>query len=209
MKPRTGGTYRYWHDGQLQPIAEPWRWVPADEGLRLEGLRMQGERILLQVAADYTEAGCVALLLDWQPGSPQHRRVAYRHLGAVLEWQEDGHDVQRLELAAGELLFPLLRAATGFQLRQLVDTPRGVLVPDLHDPSSPDFLHPLRSQRHVLATDDGPEPQRHFRYFGGEYGDQGCDCWLDRFDLMLRYQWQSPEGLWEARLDEARPAETQ
>ena len=47
------------------------------------------------------------------------------------------------------------------------------------------------------ATDLGDR----YQYYGGEYRDEGCECWLDARSLLTRYVWKTPQGVWDVRLD--------
>lgn len=191
------GVYRYWCDGALQTITEPWQLLRTAQGLLLRGQRLVDGRVVLDVEAQYDGALCNDLHLCWHTPTSQHR-AQYRYRGIKLEWSFDQqHGVQTLALPADSRLFPLLRAATGPLLKQLSAAPRTVVVPCIRDATADDFLHPLLSSRHAKTT-----TAQHYRYYGGEYGDAGCECWLDTHCLLLRYQWQSPQGGWEVRLED-------
>jgi hypothetical protein len=73
-----------------------------------------------------------------------------------------------------------------------------VVLPDIRNPDGAWFLHPLRSPRHAVAGDQGP---RHYRYYGGEYGEAGADYWLDADGFVARYRWVAPDGAWEVELE--------
>lgn len=198
----TGGVYRYWRDGVPLAIEEPWAWQPKAGGHRLAGERRVEGVVVLSVSADYLDGQCQTMALDWQPESPKaHRHLVYRRVGETLHWSEPGRARQgRLALPATAPLFPLLRAATGFILRTLACKPQTIALPDLRATGDPErFLKPWCSSRRVIegaATADG----RHYRYFGGEYGEVGADYWLNHGGWVQRYRWAASDGLWEAAL---------
>lgn len=194
MKPARG-TYRYWRDGRAQDVVEPWEVTVSGTELVLRGQRIVGGQPLLDVTARYHGDACEEFTVTWQPDA---RTVGYRRSGAQLEWSE-GKGAQRREaIPDGSLLFPLLRAATGALLPRLALQACVVVLPDIRDPAGPGFLQPLQSQRHALQVSDGP---RHYRYYGGEYGEVGADYWLDPDGFVQRYRWPSPQGLWEIALE--------
>lgn len=189
------GRYRYCLDGVLQGIDEPCAWTLTPDGARLHGRRELRGKTLFEVDATYVDGACRAFTVHWHD-SARVRAAHYRIDGHHLRWQVDA-DAQALDLPDDCLMFPLLRAATGPLLRRLIDAPRPVLVPRLHDPQAPDFLAPLLSTRSVQRhSAPGAVPQ-HLRYFGGEYGDAGCDCWIDAEDRLVRYVWDTAQGRWD------------
>lgn len=201
------GGYRYWRNGALQPVTEPWSLHRQSDGtLRLQGQRRIDGVPVLDVEADYTGARCTRLQLRWQaPASAMVRTAHYRLDGAGLHWRFGaGDSLETLALPDGALLFPLLRAATGPLLGQLGTEPRNVVLPDLRDPADAEaFLRPLLSERQVRidgADDDG---LHRLRYVGGEYGEAGADCALGPEGLLRHYRWDSPQGVWEVRLEDA------
>lgn len=177
------GVYRYWRDGKMQDVVEPWELVRNAEGWLLTGQRKVNGQTALGVEAQYLGPLCTAMRLTWLSNKPA------RH--AELQATEDA------------LLFPLLRAAAGPLLPLLAGGPRTVLLPDIRDPRSAGFLEPLRSVRHARLLD---EHSWHYRYYGGEYGEAGADYWLDARGVLARYRWASPQGEWEARLQDFQAA---
>lgn len=206
------GVYRYWRDGQLQAITEPWRLLAAPAGLLLRGKRLVDGLPFLDLEADYVGARCTGLRLHWQPPAPEALRSVEYQLrdDGLLRWRfEQEVDFRELALATDALLFPLLRAGTGLLLGTLTTGARNVVLPCIRNAAdAASFLHPITSQRHVsvpvLAGDQSPT----LRYHGGEYGVEGCDCWLDDHGLLQRYHWHSPQGVWDVRLEELHCAET-
>jgi hypothetical protein len=86
-------------------------------------------------------------------------------------------------------------------IERLAGNPGTVIVPWLRDPRQAEhLLLPLPSQRSAtpLETDEGSG--RRYRYRGGEYGEDGAECWLDETGLLLRYCWSTIDGRWEVRL---------
>lgn len=200
------GVYRYRCDGRESDITEPWRLVRHGEQLRLLGRRLDGSRVLLEVDARYRGDRCVALRLaaDTPTG---RRRLQYRRDDEGLSWFESGAPAAtHVALPADAVLFPLLRAATGPLLRTLAVGPCELVLPDLRNPADAGaFLRPLRSLRRV--TQVGADAQgSHLRFFGGEYGELGADYWIGADGVVQRYQWSSPHGVWDVRLDALRVA---
>lgn len=172
------GLYRYWRDGELQDVVEPWELTRNAEGWLLTGQRIVQGNTALEVEAQYLGALCSAMRMTWLADQP----------------------ARRAELTATQdvLLFPLLRAAAGPLLPLLADGSRTVLLPNIRNPRTADFLTPLRSIRHATLLD---KTARHYRYYGGEYGEAGADYWLNASGLLDHYRWTSPQGEWEARLE--------
>lgn len=190
------GCYRYALDGKLQAIDEPFEIARDGDGFVLTGQRNVGGKVMLEVSARYDAGTCRELDIAW---NLETRRTAhYHHEGAVLAWREDGATSGRKALPDGCLMFPLLRAATGFLFPLLLDKPRNVVVPNIRNPNADDFLSPLLSQRHVRQHDPGDAT--HYRYYGGEYGDAGADYWVGEDGLVTRYRWESPQGTWDVTL---------
>lgn len=210
MSTLASGTYRYWRDGALQAVIEPWRLLPSEHGLLLCGKRLVDGLTFLDVEADYVGAHCVALRLHWQPPAPAAPcGVEYRLEPGLLRWRfEQEASFREQPLPADALLFPLLRAGTGPLLGLLAAGARTVVLPCIRDASDEQtFLHPLSGPRHVTpAAAPGDEPPT-LRYHGGEYGEQGCDCWLDALGLLRRYRWPTAQGEWDVRLEELQYAE--
>lgn len=121
------GTYRYRLDGALQPIEEPWTFHRIDHRMRLHGQRVIDGNPLLEVDADYDGSICKAMHVRWQAAPPQE--IRYWHVGEHFEWQRKGEPgAQFIDVPPDSLMFPLLRAATGLLLPQLI-RPRAVIVP--------------------------------------------------------------------------------
>ena len=200
MRAVAQGTYRYWRDGALQAITEPWQLRRTPDGLVLKGQRLVDGKPALEIEAQYGGGLCSAMRLHWR-GSDQDSRVHYRRCGETLEWRfDDDAGFQVFVLPQGCLLFPLLRAAAGPLVRKLADSPRSLVLPALHNPADSErFLRPLLSARRAVLLDG---KAGHYRYYGGEYGEQGSDYWLDQQGLLLRYRWDSPQGVWEVRLED-------
>jgi hypothetical protein len=196
------GRYRYERDGGPTGISEPWQLERLESGCRLRGQRLIDGQPLLEVEAHFQSGRCTEMRLQWQPsGEGVPRVLRYRHRETVLEWCEEGGCMpQFLQLPADCLMFPLLRAAAGPLVEQLARASRWVVLPSLHDPQdTATFLRPLLSQRRAERVDSGPAALRHYRYFGGEYGEAGSDYWLDAHGILQRYRWLSPHGAWEVR----------
>lgn len=206
------GSYRYWRDGAQQAITEPWRLLAAPGGLLLRGKRLVDGLPFLDVEADYVGARCTGLRLHWQPPAPAAPRGVEYQLrdGGLLRWRfEHEVDFRELTLPADTLLFPLLRAGTGPLLGALTTGARDVLLPCIRDAAdAASFLHPTHSSRHVSMLVQSGAASPTLRYHGGEYGAEGCDCWLDDQGLLQRYHWRSPQGVWDVRLEELHCAET-
>lgn len=205
------GIYRYWLDGRLQPIFEPWSLDRQPQGaLLLRGSRHRAGASVFDMEADYDGAICTSLSMIWhRPAAARPLSVHYRRVGALLEYSfADQPQSHTLALAAENLLFPLLRAATG-PLLPLLQGGRSLALPDLRDPTagSPPLLHPLLSERHSEMLGTEADGLQHWRYYGGEYGDAGCDCWLGPHHLLHRYRWASPHGVWDVRLEALEQAE--
>ncbi|HEY1075103.1 MAG TPA: hypothetical protein VGE51_00280 [Fontimonas sp.] len=197
------GDYAYWRDGQRQAISEPWTLTRTSDGIVLRGQRIVDRRVMLDVEACYRAGHCVEMALHWNRDAALTTRAAhYRLSGEALKWRLGEQD-DVLQLSAGTLLFPLLRAATGPLLSLLRQSPRPVLVPCIRDPADPLFLQPLLSQRRAVEIDVESGRISHLRYYGGEYGDGGCDCWLDELGLIQRYSWNSTAGVWNIQLVDA------
>ncbi len=196
--PSERGLYRYWKDGELQPIDEPWQYdASANTGL-LTGQRIVGGETLLDVEAGYRDRHCIRLALTWtQDGQAQRWR--YLRGSHTLLWSCDGGPERVLPLAANCRLFPLLRAATAGVLKDAEDEGIQLVLPSLHNPGTHGFLQPVQSSRCVRRSAEAG----HLRYYGGEYGDAGADYWLGDHGLVDHYRWQAPSGLWEIKLDEA------
>lgn len=201
------GDYSYSLNGVRQAISEPWTLTHSAGGLALRGQRIVDGRVMLDIDARYRAGRCVEMKLAWDRDAMSTARHAHYRLPAeTLNWQLDGKD-HALTLPANCLLFPLLRAAAGPLLRLLRPSPRPVLVPCIRDPADTAlFLQPLLSQRRVVEFDSLDERVSQLRYYGGEYGDGGCDCWIDEHDLIQRYTWNSTAGLWEIQLIDAAVA---
>lgn len=198
------GIYRYRKDGDLQNIVEPWHFAQTPDGLTLTSERRVADNVVLQVQARFSGSTCTGMQARWNAA---HSCVYDYQLEAVapdeqlLYWQagNDGNDAQlpgTLKLAGDALLFPLMRAAAGPLVLALAQKPHPVVVPSLHHPEDPTFLHPRVSQRHAEQQD-----AQHFRYYGGEYGSAGSDYWLHPSGLLQAYRWDSPTGVWEVELD--------
>lgn len=197
------GEYSYWRDGERQDVREPWRLQATANGLHLWGERRVNGQTALEVDADYEGLHCRALRLSWQDRDGA-RTAQYEHRGEVLHWQVEGEPpTPPLAVPSGCALFPLLRAAAGPLVRQLLASPRSVVVPNIRATAQrAERLQPLLSTRHAVLQAQDAQGGQHYRYYGGEYGDAGSDYWLDARGLLQRYSWDSAQGLWEARLED-------
>jgi hypothetical protein len=199
------GVYRYWRDAALTDIREPWRLESTGQGWRLHGQRLDADRVLLQIEARGHGAACSELTVRWRPQDDASRQtVHYRLDDGILLWRTlDSDQVHREPLPDGCRLFPLLRVATGALLPDLAVAPGWLVLPSLRDPQDRiGFLRPLLSRRSAEHCGVDDQGIRHFRYYGGEYGDTGCDCWVDAHGLLRRYCWDSPQGTWTVALDD-------
>jgi hypothetical protein len=200
------GRYHYFRDGQRTAITEPWSLSRSATGWLLQGQRLDGDRVLFDIEADYRADLCIALRLRWATDTPHTAQtLRYAHEGDALRWQRQGDDAMHREpLPAGCRLFPLLRVATAPLLPQLATASGWLVLPSLHDPRDDRrFLQPVLSERRAEAGGIDIAGAAHYRYFGGEYGDAGCDCWLNAQHLLQRYRWHSPQGHWEVQLEDA------
>lgn len=198
MTVRAQGNYVYSLGGKPQDVGEPWTLTRVGTGFRLQGQRLVKGKPTLIVDAAYLGTECGAMKVEWL-GAGEPRAVQFLLEGGALEWRDGSGPAQRLMLPPRTLMFPLLRAATGPLLRALLDSTRPVVMPDLRAPRSAQFLRPLLSDRRTgLAAGAGGS---RYRYFGGEYGDEGSDWWLDSHGLVCRYQWDTPQGQWDVRLE--------
>ena len=203
------GIYRYWRDGALQDISEPWQWQRVGDHQVLRGQRCVAGQPLLDIEATYEGAECRQLRLRWGPHSAgEAQTLHYVCREPSLHWRREGDAAdQTLPLPAGSLLFPLLRAAAGPLLLRLARAPATVVVPCLRDPAdAARFLTPRLSERHAVLIDEDAATGRHYRYYGGEYGEAGSDYWLGADNRLLRYRWDSPQGVWEVRLEAGESA---
>lgn len=196
------GHYSYQLQGQRQPVHEPWRLLAGpDGGLSLLGRREVGKDALLEVEANYRRGGWLQARIHWRDARVR-RTVDYRLGDGQLLWRLDQGEERALALPEDALLFPLLRAATGALLWALRDAPRALVLPCLRDPSdSARFLHPLLSHRRVRPLDG-----QRLLFCGGEYGDTGAEYRLNDLGLVEGYRWNSPQGLWDVRLEKLRTA---
>lgn len=192
MSTVAAGSYGYRLDGEVQPVTEPWVLSRDGAGLRLRGERRRHGRPLLRVDARFERARCVQLSVDWLAEGP--RRFEYALQAGFVDWRS-GDAAGAVAVPRGTLLFPLLRAATGPLLLVLARAPASVVVPSLHDPSSAQFLRPEATPRRAELCGD------RYRYRGGEYGDDGCECALDERGFLTRYLWTSAQGTWDVRLE--------
>lgn len=193
------GAYRYWRDGQPQNVREPWELERTRGSQRLQGSRIVDGRCVLEVKAEWRDGAWVSMDVRCQ-GATGERSAEYRVFGTELHWLTHGSSGV-VQLPPGAHLFPLLRAAMGPLVAALARASAPVIVPDIRDLSAPSALEPSITARRaeLLGVRDG---ERHLRCYGGEYGDEGADCWLDDADRLLRYRWASSAGVWEARLAE-------
>lgn len=201
------GRYRYRRDDQPQPVVEPWSLHRAGGALLLRGQRIVDDQPVLDVSARYRGRRCEQFRLHWNGALP--RSAEYQLLQGELRWKpaQDAAWASAPE-AHGCLLFPLLRAAAGPLLGLLAEQPAKVCVPDIRDPDQAEqFLHPLFSQRRAELREGADGAARHYRYYGGEYGDAGADYWVDSHELLTRYRWAAPNGRWEVVLEELDVAE--
>lgn len=191
------GSYQYWKDGQRQGIDEPSVWTP----YQIQARRRVGGRTALSVTADYAGGCCTGLVLHTGDDGTE-ASVRYHIARGRLDWQRDSEPAgQALALPADALLFPLMRAGSGWLIRQLAGGARPVVVPDIRPDATPaERLAPIISTRSVQLLETTPDGGTRWRVFGGEYGQAGCEAWLDADDRMSRYVWDAPDGRWEVRL---------
>lgn len=201
------GRYRYSRDDQPQPVVEPWSLHRAGGALLLRGQRIVDGRSLLEISARYRGRRCEQFKLHWHGALP--RSAEYQLQQGELRWKPAPDDAWASAPEAHcSLLFPLLRAAAGPLLGLLAGQPAKVCVPDIRDPDLTDqFLRPLCSQRRAELLEGADGAARHYRYYGGEYGDAGADYWVDGHELLTRYRWAAPNGRWEVVLEELEVAE--
>lgn len=197
------GTYLYWRDGIAQPIREPWTLSVDGGDWLLSGQRVIEEVPRLGIDARYRDHAWQDCALDWlSPQDPWPQTHFYFMREGALRWRAPNDiDDHALTLPSRCLLFPLLRAAAGPLLWALTRTPRWVVVPELKQTvDTRRFLSPSLSERRACVGASPQGEQTHYRYFGGEYGENGADYWIDHQGLLRRYTWQAPDGLWECRL---------
>lgn len=200
MKPPAAGVYHYWLDDQLQPIVEPWHVAAEDAGVVLRGERRIGDASVLAVEARYRDELCTEFSVRWHSAARQAGAL-YRLAGQQLMWRLESSAIwQTLELPAGALLFPLLRAATGALLPLLAQAERAVVVPCIRDPQSADLFTPLVSLRRTQLLGIEAGNLRRYRYFGGEYGEDGADYWCSAAGWVTAYHWTSAQGRWKVAL---------
>lgn len=196
------GNYRYWRDGEPQPIDEPWSLHQRGETRRLVGERRRSGQPLMRVEAERRDGDWLSLAVDW--AAEPALGVAWSVQGDALCWRRRNGEAGERSLPPGTQLFPLLRAAAGPLLRALLARPATVAVPALHDPGDRQaFLLPILSRRSAEQLGDDDALGAHLRYRGGEYGEDGSDYWLRHGDLVQRYRWQASDGCWEVALTDA------
>ena len=76
------------------------------------------------------------------------------------------------------------------------------MVPNIRpDAQEADHLAPLISQRSAIrVNEDQDTGETLWKYRGGEYGDAGCQAWLDADGRMTRYIWDARDGQWDIKL---------
>lgn len=195
---RALGDYSYTFSGVPQAVGEPWTLMRTGSGFVLQGVRLLKGTPTLVVEAEYERTSCTAMRVEWL-GMGEPRTVHYRLVDGELDWRDGGRSPQRVSLPPGCLMFPLLRAGTGPLLRELAMARRAVVMPDLRAPRSAQFLTPLLSERR--AERPAGAGGSHYRYFGGEYGEDGSDWWVDSHGIVSRYTWATPQGDWDVRLE--------
>lgn len=202
------GTYHYWKDGIRQPVREPWALQTTPQGAWLRGERWVADQLVLAVGARFRAGRCESFDVIFHR-SPEAKPLtaSYQVEGDCLRWRREDAESPGTSTEGqqpfGEQhhLFPLLRAATGMLIEQLSEGPGTVIVPWLREPPhAPQLLLPLESQRSAILLEGEDRGSRRYRYCGGEYGDEGVDCWLDATGLLQRYRWSTAGGLWEVRL---------
>lgn len=196
MNSAAQGTYHYWKNGARLPIEETSTWA----GATISGARVVDGKTLLKVTAHYSQRRCTGFKVSWATANDTIQ-ARYRLQGEQLIWQRSTDAAeQSLSVPRGTQLFPLIRAASGYLIRNLAHGHCPVMVPNIRpDADANEQFAPLISERSATLEADTADNSQ-WRYRGGEYGDAGCKAWLDAHDRMTRYVWDAPDGQWVVKL---------
>ncbi len=215
------GQYQYWMNGSKADITESFRFISTPgAGTVIESFRNApafGSRI--QVTARYWEQQLKHFNVEWANSNDNAVRSAYAqyrfeedliHVDRDLDGRDFHEHLPRPQVFT---VLPLLRVFTGRAIRQAHALGRGarvpVLVPNIADPADRVQLLALElSLRSVtplgtetLIMEDWECSTDVFNFFGGNY-DQTAKFWVDKNDLLLKYQWLQGNVFWEVKLTE-------
>jgi hypothetical protein len=213
------GTYHYWMNGTLSDITESFRFISnGTSDTVIESERHApafGSRI--KVTAHYKANQLTHFNVDWQNDNANAVKFAtaqyqFEENEILVHRNLNGREFhERLPKPQVFTVLPLLRIFTGKAIRETHALGQGrhvpVLVPNIKDPNDNIQLLALelslRSVTHLgketLTINNTQHPADIFNFFGGNY-DQSAKFWVNKDDLLLKYEWQQGDVFWEVKL---------
>jgi len=173
----------------------------------------------IHVSAAYDKKKLTHFDVEWQ----NKNRNAVQYANAHYQFEEkeilinrniDEQEFrERLPKPERFAVLPLLRIFIGKAIRESYALGRGdwvpVLVPNIQDPDDNVQLLALELSlrsvtylgRDTLAINNEEYTADIFNFTGGNY-DQTAKVWIAENDLLLQYEWQQGDVLWEVKLVE-------
>jgi len=173
----------------------------------------------IHVSAAYDKKKLTHFDVEWQ----NKNRNAVQYANAHYQFEEkeilinrniDEQEFrERLPKPERFAVLPLLRIFIGKAIRESYALGRGdwvpVLVPNIQDPDDNVQLLALELSlrsvtylgRDTLAINNEEYTADIFNFTGGNY-DQTAKFWIAENDLLLQYEWQQGDVLWEVKLVE-------
>jgi len=215
------GTYHYWINGTKADITETFRFTSNGTA----GTVIESERhaetfgAYIHVSAVYNGKKLTHFNVEWQ----NKNQNAVQHANAHYQFEEteilvhrniDGQEFhERIPIPERFTTLPLLRIFTGKAIRETYIIGHGdivpVLVPNIQDPNDKVKLLALESSlrsatylgRDTFVINNEEHTADIFNFTGGNY-DHTAKFWVNKNDILLKYQWQQGDTFWEVKLVE-------
>jgi hypothetical protein len=209
-------------NGELSDIAETFRIFSNDQSdTVIESERNAptfNSRISTQ--AIYKSRRISHFEIEWEnrnEGAVQFANAHYQFtVDKILVTRDiDGmHFSEKLPTPEVFTILPLLRVYTGRAIRETFELGKGqsapVLVPNIQEPNDNvqllalelDMRSANQLEQEKLTINDTEYASTIFSFTGGNY-DQTAKFWVDKNDILLKYEWQqNPDLFWEVKLVE-------
>ncbi|WP_372865476.1 hypothetical protein [Spongiibacter sp.] len=206
------GEYRYYKNGQLQPIAESWRQGGDAAGERwLESERCIDSGLIIASRANLRGNLVSRVSLSWRAASCVIEAHYDRERG-LCQWQLAGGESQSMAIPPAVPLYPLMRIYTGAVIKELAELggEADIVIPDIRPQTAErEKLQPLLSRRRCqyLGTADidlqGRVRRAEKWRFSGDQYRAGSEFLLSDSGRLLRYDWQQDaQSQWRVELVE-------
>ena len=216
------GTYHYWINGTLSVITETFRIFLNDQTDTVIESERHAPAFNSRIAAKafYKNENISHFEIEWENGNESAVQFANAHYQftsdniLVTRDIDGGHFRETLPTPEVFTVLPLLRVYAGRAIRETFELGKGqpapVLVPNIKDPNDKiqllalelDMRSANQLEQENITINNTEYASTIFSFTGGNY-DQTAKFWVDKNDILLKYEWQqNPDLFWEVKIVE-------